>query len=820
MAVPRKPRFRFLFESLLALFLVLVIAAVLSTGYMAYKSLIGYADAVKQSADPEMRLVLIKSISGDLSAAEGNIKSFNLSKDPGYLRDYNRSKRLLSFRLDNLDRMIDGNVRQAELLDSIRMLAAAKIAYLDGFIGLQYRNLVTNELDSISAQIEKSKREVVILNTTKKTEKKTFFRKMFRKKSLRREQQETEQKKLESQIKLMEEVKNEVAKVKMRQDHKLTSIDKDELELTSRNREISEQIADHIMSMEVIEILSARQNVRDLEARHNRSNTLITFFSITAAVLLLVIGFVVVSFLLKRRKYEIALVAAKNEAEHYAQMQETFLANMSHEIRTPMNAIAGFTEQVLQTPLEQQQRSYLDIVQRSVRHLLVVINDILDYSRLKADKLTVEHIPYSLQQVIGESVLLMSEMAAQKRLRLADDTTGYKLPSVMGDPVRMKQVLLNLLGNAIKFTDAGEVRVGISIREKTASKVTVQVSITDTGIGIPEEDIARIFDAFEQAEASTTRRYGGSGLGLSITRRLVSLMNGTIRLESGEGKGTAAILEFTFEQAPPATQHAVGAVVKADHPSLAGKEVLVADDEEWNTSLLATILTKYNAHFTIVKNGREAVEHIASHHTDLVLMDVRMPELNGFEATRMIRELPLPNAPVPVIALTAATGQQQVDDCHAAGMNAVLGKPYTEQELLDTVAAVLLHGTAPVRQSPGNPPQQDAGTLYSLAQLEIMSNGDRQFFLKMLRIFIDTAAEALEKIREAIAAGDALAIQDYAHKLAPPCRHLEAVSLLALLKQMEAGAKAGDLSGMPGLHALACGQYAAIAEDMKKLLDS
>jgi CheY-like chemotaxis protein len=521
--------------------------------------------------------------------------------------------------------------------------------------------------------------------------------------------------------------------------------------------------------------------------------------------------------------YEKALVVAKNEAEHYSQMQETFLANMSHEIRTPMNAIAGFTEQVLQTELKQQQQSYLQIVQRSIQHLLVIINDILDYSKLKADKLTVEHIPFNLQQIIQESVMLMSEIAAQKNIEVKNRVGQELQQPVMGDPVRMKQVLLNLIGNAIKFTDKGSVTITHHVVEESPMRMLVELRVIDTGIGISPENVARIFDAFEQAEVSTTRKYGGSGLGLSITRKLVSLMNGTIRLESQEGEGTSVILQFSFELATD-TQQMADETETDLYKALEEKEVLIADDEEWNTALLATILSKYNVRYTIVKNGKEAVDYITRHHVDLVLMDVRMPVLNGFEATMAIRQLPQPKNAVPVIALTAATGQQQLQQCYEAGMNAVLGKPYSEQQFFKVVARALSHAVVPVNTEPEAematkaPPQTQSS--FSLALLEQMSNGDNAFFNKMLRIFIDSTKDALAKIKEGIANKDFDTIEDYAHKLAPPCRHLEAAFLLQTLKQIEAKAKQKTIDGMDDLHAAAVKEYKAIAAEMKKLLNT
>jgi CheY-like chemotaxis protein/HPt (histidine-containing phosphotransfer) domain-containing protein len=348
----------------------------------------------------------------------------------------------------------------------------------------------------------------------------------------------------------------------------------------------------------------------------------------------------------------------------------------------------------------------------------------------------------------------------------------------------------------------------------------VELRVIDTGIGISAENVSRIFDAFEQAEVSTTRKYGGSGLGLSITHKLVSLMNGNIKLESEEGKGTTAVLQFAFELAGNVQQMADENEAGLQN-ILEGKEILIADDEEWNTALLATILSKHNTHYTIVKNGKEAIDHIVTHHVDLVLMDVRMPVLNGFEATMAIRQLPEPKHKIPVIALTAATGQQQLQQCYEAGMNAVLGKPYSEQQFFKVIARALTHAVLPADTAAPAEKEIDVTgkPSFSLAQLEQMSNGDKAFFNKMLRIFIDTTKDALEKIRDAIAVKDFATVDDYAHKLAPPSRHLEAVVLLKILKELEGKAKRKETSGMNELYHAALKEYKIIAAEMKKLLD-
>jgi len=373
-------------------------------------------------------------------------------------------------------------------------------------------------------------------------------------------------------------------------------------------------------------------------------------------------------------------------AENAVKAKQQFLSNMSHEIRTPMNSIIGFTNIVLKSKLDETQIGYINAIKVSGDALVVLINDILDLAKVDAGKMTFEQIPFNLSLSISTMLQLFETKIKEKNLELLEEF-DHTIPQILvGDPMRLRQIILNLLSNAIKFTTEGKITISVRMLKEDAEKATIEFALTDTGIGIPEDRLAQVFNDFEQASRETTRSYGGTGLGLAIVKQMVELQGGSIIAKSKVGKGSTFGFVLSFEKTETEPDTDAERDTEPDTVLLNAK-VLVAEDIILNQLLIKIILEDFGFEVDIAGNGKIAIEYLQKNNYDIILMDLQMPEMNGFEATAYIRTQM--NSKIPIIALTADVTTVDVEKSKAVGLNDYISKPIDENLLLSKIIKCL-----------------------------------------------------------------------------------------------------------------------------------
>jgi PAS domain S-box-containing protein len=431
----------------------------------------------------------------------------------------------------------------------------------------------------------------------------------------------------------------------------------------------------------------------------------------------------------------------KYDAEEMVRLQkakEQFLANISHEIRTPINGIAGMAGLLGQNPTSEEREAYLNAIKHSAENLKVIINDILDLSAMESGKFRFEEIAFNLTDLVPSLIGTFAYQAKEKKLQL-NYAVDEKLNRIlMGDPVRLNQILINLISNAVKFTHAGSILINCTIDQEQKDTCWVRIEVTDTGVGIPTEKLNTIFESFSQADASVTRRYGGSGLGLTIVKQLVELQHGKITVQSTEHRGSTftVVVPYTPGKASAVTQSALKAKTFIDDSSVKELHVLLVEDNDINRLYAKSILKNWKCVVDIAENGLVAIEKVKNNCYDVVLMDVQMPVMDGYEATKAIRLMDAPKHETLIVALTANATKTDVEKCLASGMNDYLPKPFTPEDLHRKIVDELKIRSGKHKQDPPKIPT--TGSKFDLTYLRSISNDNEDFITEMVQTFIQS----------------------------------------------------------------------------------
>jgi len=490
--------------------------------------------------------------------------------------------------------------------------------------------------------------------------------------------------------------------------------------------------------------------------------TVLVFF----ACLMSLLAFLYITSRIHRQEQLIeALDTSQQQEKKLAAVKDQFLANMSHEIRTPMNAVLGFTHLLKGQPLNEKSKEYVGAIEGAGQSLLEIINDILDISKIESGMMRIEATAFSLRSVLHGVNTMFKPKAEEKQLQLSV-TIDENVPDILyGDAMRLTQVLVNLTSNAVKFTQEGDVRIHVAKIWAEDNAVRILFTVSDTGIGIDASKLHSIFDRFNQAEASTTRKFGGTGLGLTIVKQLIELQNGFISVESKAGEGATFKVELPYTLAESLSEEDNSYFAENDqlapHPDV---RLLVAEDNKMNQNLLRHLLGGWQLQYKVVNNGKEMLQALDKQHYDLVLLDIQMPEMDGYSAVQAIRNER--HSTIPVIAMTAHAMAGEREKCLQMGMNEYISKPIMEDELYKMIQVYI--GKLPPRELPAawhHPHENSIQQLINLDYLHDLSKGNTSFERTMLEQFIAQLPEELSLLKKAVAAEDIPAIRANAHNL-------------------------------------------------------
>lgn len=786
-----------LYEFIVSVALLLVFVLVIITGVMSFIRLDHIINTINKGNRPDRKLLLVKEISGNLSEAESSVKSYSLTKSDNYLSRFYELTDITGNRFDELKQLVSPGDTMAVFIDTLSGLVEQKFAILDSLLLIQDEFRVQMAMDRVMQSIREQENDTVqpvkidtliVPVAVKKdsvqpqtVKKENFFTRLFKKKDRKQEVESDTVPLLDTILTptfpesppapSLEKISSQVSKVRKEALVSEKVLRQEEWDLFIQDRLIMERIKGQLAVMESLEAARLAYSTRNAERKAGEVKLIIITFGLATALLLLMASLVIYRYVRKNYKYRRVMQHASDQAEELSRAKERFLANMSHEIRTPMNIISGFTSQLLGSRLDPDQREQLGMMKKSTDYLLQILNDLLDLSRLQAGKVELAESGFSPSEIVRDMHKWLEPAATEKSIILSSNADAVLPSYVLGDPLRVRQILFNLVGNAIKFTDTGQVALKAYPGGQIGDKTLIIFEVTDTGIGISEADLEKVFDEFEQGSGKNRKNSSGAGLGLSITRRLVNLLGGTITVDSQLGKGS------TFRVSIPFRETLTAPVSEPTHTALfatalSGLRVLVVDDEEYNLRLMTTILQKHGCTVTGARNGEESLTLVGNQTFDLVLMDIRLPGISGTAAAQEIKEWSVERGiSLPIIAVSADMTSNYLDIFHKSGMSDFIPKPFEEELLVRTILSVM------TRKSPA--------AVYDLSPLQQTSGGDLKFFREMVDLFLKDTSEGLELLSDCLKNKEWEKAADMAHKISSPCHHLKAERLYGLLKEAE-----------------------------------
>jgi signal transduction histidine kinase/FixJ family two-component response regulator len=763
---------------------------------------------------PNVKLYKINQILTLIYEAENQTRTYFLLRNKTDFEDYVKTLNKIGENIDTLAVHYVENPQQIKYLNDVKDLLLQKKDVIQQLKEIRSPNkrefLYTRALEEVYIQayelskisrIVKEKITITHDTVLQAPQKKSFLKRIFSSdpgskipKIVEKEtKSDTVIQEGMSPDTLVKTLQHAIENLKYREDYLQGQSLSRETQLLYNDRVLLDKIRNIVTSLETDELASINKAIKKSSSiLQNASYTsmLLAIISVLMIVIFLVLIFRDISI---GRQHQIALQNAKQQTDELMKLKEQFLANMSHEIRTPLGTIIGFTEQLQKTGLGPKQEKYIETIEKASDHLLSLVNDILDVSKIEAGKLMLEKIRFNLVDLLNEVCQLFSIKAKEKNLEIISQINPELNCGFIGDPFRIRQVLLNIVGNALKFTDEGRITICAEILSKDSQTCNVKISVTDTGIGIAQEQQKKIFEDFLQADSGTARKYGGTGLGLSISRRIIELHGGKISLHSNPGDGSTFIIEIPLQVPGPddsklstsGNYPATGFSSADIFNSIKDKKILVVDDDQTTLALTLSLLNNLNIEAETLSDSTKVIGLLEQKHFDLIVTDIHMPEMSGIELLNLIRLHPNNHInQIPVIASTANITDKE--EIIKKGFVDYLSKPFKEAMFYNKILKTLkpeFSGFETPKETNAHTPKSSAP--YSLSEISSFVGNDPEAMKLVVSTFVEKSLQTIAEIKELTNTGNVEGISFRVHKLLPSFRQFQINELIDDMLKME-----------------------------------
>lgn len=792
---------------------VIILTIATAAMYVTYMGFIELSETRDSLSKPSKKLIKLNSIITDIYEAESNIRTYTLTQNESYLSIYLTFMKTINTKVDSLLTLTHNDPIQAEKIKFIQNLLRRKRQVLNELVVLKQSDQTSRfyqqaleQVESLNIDSIKESSVITSVTTTRTSRRDSVISKVpeedtqsglsrffswFSKKEPTDSiitklivEVETQIDTLEKSVmspsdSLLNQVVQILTEIQTQQQMALYNISEKELELLRSDKEIMDQIRTIVSLLEREELMNSVEMAARVDSAVQRSTKLLLILGASAFLMFVLFTALIFRDVSRATFYRNQLLKAKQYAEKLLKVKEEFLANMNHEIRTPLSAIVGLSKQLRSQALDEKQKFIIDSLSTSSQHLLDIVNDMLDLSKIEGGYLRFEKIPFNPFAVAYEVAKTFLLKAKEKGVNLSVSSPADTQIMALGDAFRLKQILINLVGNAIKFTSKGSISINVDITLKPDGSVICKFKIVDSGIGIPPEKIETIFDEFSQVDTSTTRKYGGTGLGLAIVKKLTELQGGVVKVQSEVGKGSTFTVSIPYQRVVNTENSNEG--YEQELPKLPSDlSIVVVDDDPISQMLVEEMLKTLGVKPKVYGNPYDAFSEISQNPPSIVLTDIQMPMMSGFDMVKRIHSMRRGKRPA-VVALTANSTSTDQERYIKAGFHCALTKPFNEISLYNIIAPIV--GLSTVKNELA---QGKSGTEgYDITEIRRFAGGDDQATCEILQSFIDNSKANVKYLNMFIEQKNWKGVGEVAHRMKSAFRQLKVDGLGQILEDLE-----------------------------------